>query len=227
MSSQTVAVVVAHPDDEVLGFGGAIRRHSDAGDAVHVLILATGLAARKNDGEASPAAFETLRRQARRAGDILGVADIRFGDFPDNRMDTVPLLDVVRRVEAFLGETGATVLMTHHLGDLNVDHRIAARAALTAARPLPGARVWRALAGEVLSSTEYGAPLGPFRPTVYFDIADNLAAKCEALRCYRDEIRPWPHPRSAEAVEALARLRGAECGRTAAEAFELLREVRD
>lgn len=225
MSKTAIAVIAAHPDDEVLGFGGTIRRHADAGDAVHVLILATGAAARSDDGAADESGIELLRSQARSAADILGIREIAFAKFPDNRMDTVPLLDVVKRVEAFLEECNAASVYTHHAGDLNIDHRVTARAVLTACRPLPGARVRRLYAGEVLSSSEYAAPEDRFQPNIYVDIAATLAKKCEALACYAGEVRDWPHPRSVEAVEALARLRGSECGHEAAESFVLVREI--
>ena len=232
MSNDVIAVIAAHPDDEVLGFGGAIARHAEEGEPVHVLILATGIGARAagaagaEDGEdGNGDAIEELRARGRDAATILGVSDIGFADFPDNRMDSVPLLDVVKRVESFLDECRATIVYGHHSGDLNIDHQIAARAVLTACRPLPGARVRRLLAGEVLSSSEYAGPADRFQPTTYVDISATLSRKCDALRCYEGEIRDWPHPRSVEAVEALARLRGSECGREAAEAFALLREI--
>ena len=224
-NTAAITVIAAHPDDEVLGFGGTIRRHADAGDNVHVLILATGAAARTADGDTGESGIEALRAQARAAADVLGVSEIAFADFPDNRMDMVPLLDVAKRIEDFLAHCAATTVYTHHNGDLNVDHRVTAQAVLTACRPLPGARVQRICAGEVLSSSEYAAPGDRFRPNHYVGIEQTLARKCEALACYTGELRPWPHPRSVEAVEALARLRGSECGLHAAEAFNIYREV--
>lgn len=224
-TTTSIAVVVAHPDDEVLGFGGAIARHADAGDAVRILCLATGLAAREANGAPDASALEALRGQARSAAEVLGAAGIDFAEFPDNRMDSVALLDIVKRVEAFLGEVGASRVYTHHAGDLNIDHRICAQAVLTACRPLPGAAVHRLLAGEVQSSSEYTTPEERFQPTSYVDISAQLERKCAALACYRDEIRDWPHPRSLEAVRHLAHLRGSEAGLEAAEAFVLLREV--
>lgn len=218
-----IAVIVAHPDDEVLGFGGTIARHADEGADVDVLILATGLAAR---GKPDVDALTSLRAQADAAAKILGVNDLVFGDFPDNRMDGAELLDVVKAVEAFLDGRGVTDVYTHHAGDLNIDHQICARAVLTACRPVPGATMVRVLAGEVPSSSEYAAPGDRFVPNTYNGIAGTLDRKCAALKCYAEELRPWPHPRSIEAVEFLARWRGSECGLEAAEAFDLLREVR-
>lgn len=227
MSSPTaVAVVVAHPDDEVLAFGGTICRHVDVGDTVYVLFVATGLASRKADGQVSLEELQHLRRQAEAAGKVLGVTGMEFGDGPDNRMDTVALLDVVKRVERFLERTRAGIVYTHHAGDLNIDHEITARAVLTACRPQPGANVRMLYAGEVLSASEYTLPRDRFVPTCYLGIGPYLERKCAALQCYADELRAWPHPRSVEAIRALAQLRGAESGMEAAEALVLIREVR-
>ncbi len=224
MTGRSIAVVAAHPDDEVLGFGGTIARHAAAGDQVSVLILATGLAAR-GDASASATALLDLRHQADAASQILGVHHLILGDLPDNRLDTVPLLDVIKRIEAFLAETAASIVFTHDHRDLNIDHAICARAVLTACRPLPGAAVAQLYAGEILSSSEYADPADRFSPTTYVDIADQLERKCDALACYKSELRDWPHPRSVHGVRALAHKRGSEAGLAAAEAFRLLREI--
>lgn len=227
MAGQNLAVIVAHPDDEVLAFGGTMCRHAEHGDHVHVLFLATGLAARTQDGRVSEEEFEKLRAEAREAGKLMGVEQIEFAEFPDNRMDTVPMLDVVKRISAFIEKTAATLVYTHHVGDLNVDHTIVARAVLTACRPIPGAQVKRIYAGEILSSSEYSFAQDRFRPTTYIGIEPYIDRKRDALKCYTGEIRFWPHPRSVKAVALQARMRGAEAGLEAAEALCLLREIWD
>jgi len=224
MWTEPLAVIAAHPDDEVLGFGGAIARAAAAGASVRILILATGAASRGGDAKA---AIKILRQHAARAAETLGVPEPAFADFPDNRMDTVPLLDVVQRIEAFLGEAPSASVLTHHAGDLNIDHRIAAQAVLTACRPLPGAPVRRILAGEVPSSSEWAGEADRFVPTRYVDIAAVLERKLAALACYEGELRNFPHPRSIEAVRALAQWRGAEAGLHAAEAYRVVREIDD
>lgn len=224
MWTEPLAVIAAHPDDEVLGFGGAMARAAVAGSRVRILILATGAASRGGD---AGAAIENLRDQARSAAEALGVPEPAFADFPDNRMDSVPLLDVVQRVEAFLSEAPVASVLTHHAGDLNVDHRIAAQAVLTACRPLPGAPVRRILAGEVPSSSEWANEDDRFVPTRYVDIESVLERKLAALACYEGEIRNFPHPRSIEAVRALAQWRGAEAGLPAVEAYRVVREIDD
>lgn len=221
--ARSVAAIFAHPDDEVLACGASLAKHADAGDAVHVLILATGLTSR---GDAEPEAVETLRLQAREAAGILGAIGVAFGDFPDNQMDTVPLLSVVQHVERFLAEVRPTLVYTHHGGDLNVDHRIVQQAVVTAFRPVPGTPAHEIWGCEVNSSTEWStAPLAPFEPTVFEPVDGTLDRKLDALACYSGELRDWPHPRSLEGVRALARWRGAQCGRDSAEAFTLVRRV--
>jgi N-acetylglucosamine malate deacetylase 1 len=226
MPQKNIAVIVAHPDDEVLAFGGSICRHGDAGHNVDILFLATGLASRETDKKAGKSALAKLRRAAEVAGSVMGARGIEFADFPDNAMDSVPLLDIVQRIEAFLGASDPDIVYCHHGGDLNIDHKTAARAVLTACRPLPGVKPRALYAGEVLSATEYAAPEQRFQPTVYVSIEDVLERKCQALACYGDELRAFPHPRSVEAVRHLAGLRGTECGLSAAETLRLIRDVR-
>jgi N-acetylglucosamine malate deacetylase 1 len=225
MAGENIAVIVAHPDDEVLAFGGVMCRHSDRGDRVHLLILATGLAARSGDNTVSQQDLARLREDALASAKIIGVSATEFSEFPDNRMDTVALLDVVKRIEQFLDKTKATTLYTHHAGDMNIDHTVIARAVLTACRPLPGSTVQRIYSGEVLSSSEYAAAEDRFVPTKYVDIDPYLERKCEAMKCYRGEVRDAPHPRSVESIVALARLRGTEAGIMAAEGLRLIREL--
>jgi len=222
--SKTVLVIAAHPDDEVLGCGGTMARHVDAGDAVHVCILAQGLASR---GEASSAAFEQLRDDARRANAALGVASVWFGDFPDNQMDTVPLLSVIKEIESHIARLQPDIVYTHWCGDVNVDHRVVHEAVVCACRPLPGHSVERLLYFEVASSTEWQTPdsAPAFKPNWFTDISDNVDRKLIALAHYDSEMRDWPHPRSFRAVEHLARWRGATIGAEAAEAFVLGRQI--
>ena len=225
MAQERVAVIVAHPDDEVLAFGGTICRHTDNGDHVRILFLATGLAARTPEGKVAPAELEKLRSEAMKAAEVMGVRDVEFADFPDNRMDTVPLLDVIKKITVFVEKLDPTVIYTHHSGDLNIDHSVIARAVITACRPVPGSRVKRIYAGEILSSSEYSLPQHRFLPNTYVAIEPYIDRKREALQCYSSEIRYWPHPRSIKAVALQARMRGSECGLEAAEALWLLRDI--
>lgn len=218
-----VAVIAAHPDDEILAFGGTMHRLTECGTKVSVLILATGLAARTSAQDTVPdEGFEALRQSAIAANEVLGVSDVTFCDFPDNAMDSHPLLDVVKAIETFMAGKCCDAVLTHFIGDLNVDHQVVSRAVQTAARPLPSGSPG-IFHGEVLSSSEYGFPELRFIPNTYVELGHSLEAKCEAMACYDQELRDFPHPRSLPAIRHLAALRGSEAGVTAAEALRTVR----
>lgn len=223
--SRNVAVVAAHPDDEVLGCGGTIAKHAATGDRVHVLILAEGATSRddKRSAESRKGEIDSLRMAANHAASILGIESVTFGGFPDNRMDGCDLLDVIKVVESFFQEKKPDIIYTHHAGDMNIDHWVTQRAVATALRPIPGAKFSRVLYFEVPSSTEWGAVAcsQPFVPQWFEDISSYLPQKVAALNAYRSEMRSFPHPRSVENVAALATTRGATVGALAAEAFVL------
>ncbi len=223
MTKMSVLVVAAHPDDEVLGCGGTMARLADEGHAVHVLILAEGVTSRgqQRDREAKTPELLQLRRCTEAANAILGSASVKTCGLPDNRLDSIDLLDVVKLVEDEIGRHRPQLLFTHHGGDVNVDHRVAHDAVAAACRPQPGHPVRQLLFFEVASNTEWRPPgfVAGFLPNCFYDIERYLGRKLDALRAYSTEIRPFPHPRSAEAVEHLARWRGATVGHRAAEAF--------
>ncbi|MGD1875913.1 MAG: PIG-L deacetylase family protein [Kiloniellaceae bacterium] len=228
--TRNILIVAAHPDDEVLGVGGTVARHAGAGDRVHTLILAEGSTSRsgQRDTGAHGDAIAALKEAARAAARCLGGEAPRFAGLPDNRMDGLELLDVVKEVETVVQEVAPAIVYTHHGGDLNVDHRIAHQAVLTACRPLPGTTLEAIYCFETVSSTEWATPdIGrPFVPNHFVDIAGQLEQKRQALACYQAEMRPFPHARSVEAVEHLARFRGASVGFEAAEAFTVARQLR-
>lgn len=219
----SVLAIVAHPDDEVLGAGGVLARHAQAGHAVHIAFLADGVGARGAD----KAAADRRAQAARAAASCLGARDPIFMGFPDNRLDSVDLLDITQAIEKIVAQMQPDTVYTHHAGDLNIDHTICHRAVLTACRPLPGATVRRIYGMEVASSTEWAAPAGgeAFVPARFVDISSVISIKKRALAAYAEEMRPFPHPRSYEAVDALARWRGATAGFHAAEAFVVLRDL--
>jgi len=226
---ETTLVIAAHPDDEVLGCGGTIARLTRAGAPVAIAILGEGLTSRLADRtQADPAELAALAECSRRAAAQLGVRDVSHFKLPDNRFDAVPLLEVVRLVEQVIVQVRPAVIYTHHGGDLNVDHAIVHRAVLTATRPTGDCPVRELLAFEVPSSTEwaFGQFAPAFRPNVFVDIAATLETKLAAMRTYESEARPFPHPRSSEALQALARRWGSAAGCEAAEGFELVRGIR-
>ena len=224
-----VMVVVAHPDDEVLGCGGTIARHADAGDQVQVVIVAEGATSRhqKRDRLQADKELSTLAQSAQRAGSLLGAAGVELLDLPDNRLDSLDRLDLIKRIEQRIDRHQPQVVYVHHAGDVNVDHRRLHEAVVTACRPTPGHPVKRLLSFEVASSTEWQPPgsASAFQPNWFIDISAQWQRKREALEAYASEMRSWPHARSLKAVEHLARWRGAQVGVEAAEAFCLLRQL--
>jgi LmbE family N-acetylglucosaminyl deacetylase len=219
-----VLCVAAHPDDEVLGCGGTLARHAAAGDDVYVCLVAEGLTSRP--GGADAVGLSDLAASARRADALVGARETMLLGLPDNRLDELPRLEVIQRIEQVISGVRPEVVYTHAACDLNIDHQIVHEAVLTACRPVPGQGVKRILCFEVPSSTEWrGASSAPaFVPNWFVDVSATLAAKLAALGEYAGEMRPWPHARSLEACEHLARWRGATVGVAAAEAFMLARQ---
>lgn len=224
-----VLVIAAHPDDEVLGCGGTIARLAAEGAAVFILILAEGLTSRADyDPARSGTTLQVHHERARRAGALLGAREVKLAGFPDNRMDTVALLDVVQTIEREVARIGPELVFTQHGGDLNIDHVVTFRATMTATRPVRGCPVKRLYAYEVPSSTEWAfQQFEPrFVPQVFFEIEPHLETKIAAMEIYESEARAYPHPRSPEALRANARRWGSVIGGGAAEAFCCVREIR-
>ncbi|TCV84260.1 PIG-L deacetylase family protein [Sulfurirhabdus autotrophica] len=225
--AHSILILAAHPDDEVLGCGGTIAKLADQGAIVHVAFLADGVFSRAGDTAAQQEELNVRRAAARKACAILGVKSVSFGDFPDNRMDTVALLDITKAVEPLIAEHQPEMVFTHHAGDVNIDHRRMHEAVVTACRPQLGHPVKTLLSFEVPSSTEWQLPgsAPAFAPNWFVDVSDTLNRKLAALDAYAAELRAWPHPRSRQGVEYLARWRGATVGVDAAEAFMLGRQL--
>ncbi len=220
-----VLVFAAHPDDELLGLGGTVRRLANEGVTVRAVIMAEGLTSREERrDDADMSTLEDLQADARRAAEIIGYKSIDFCGLPDNRMDGLELLDVVKLVSQYVEKYQPDTIFTHHHGDLNIDHRITCEAVFTACRPVGEYTVKRVYAFETPSSSEwnYNYP-EPFMPNVYFDVTETLEAKIQGMACYRTESTVYPHPRSPEALRSLGRLRGSNVGFKMAEGFMLLR----
>jgi LmbE family N-acetylglucosaminyl deacetylase len=224
-----VVIVGAHPDDEVLGCGGTAARWAAEGRAVHILLMADGETSRSADATPSTGQAKVQARNAAayRACEILGSTSVEILALPDNRLDTLDLLSIVQAVEVFVEKHQPATVLTHHSGDVNVDHRIVHDAVVVACRPQPDHPVKELLFFEAASSTEWRPPASglPFNPNYFVDISATMDKKLAALRAYGSELRQFPHPRSLQAVAALAQWRGATVGVHAAEAFELGRRL--
>ncbi len=191
----------------------------------YTLILGEGVTSRadKRDREADAKELKALMNCLNRANRAIGVKKVFTASLPDNRFDSVDLLDVVKTVQKVKDEVNPSLIFTHYRNDLNIDHRITYDAVLTATRPMQDESVRRILAFEVLSSTEWNYPLS-FTPDVFYGITGTLKAKLKAMAAYKGELRAYPHPRSLKAIENLAEYHGIRTGLGHAEAFKLIRE---
>ena len=225
-----ILVVAAHPDDEILGCGGTMIEHVKRGDKVGIIISSEGITSRddvRNYEKRKKEVIE-LSEVSRKIAKDLKVSFIDFLSFPDNRLDSVNLLDIVKKIETRLLDFMPNLIYTHHGNDLNIDHCIINKAVLTASRPYPEQTVEKILTFEIPSSSNWGdiSQVSAFAPNYYQEITNSLEEKIKYLKMYKGELRDWPHARSIKAIESLARYRGSTVGLKAAEAFQLVRSIK-
>jgi len=225
-----ILVVVAHPDDEVLGCSGTMARLAMEGNDVYTLILGEGITARDRERDRINREKDLgeLKNHIVKANKLLGVKKTYTFDFPDNRFDTVALLDIIKTIEEIKEDIKPDIVFTHHYGDLNIDHQITFKAVMTASRPTKDESVKEVYSFEIPSSTEWNAPssLTHFMPEYFVDISKTIKLKVRAMKEYKCEIREYPHPRSIESIEIKAKQRGIQVGLEAAEAFEVIRLIK-
>jgi len=210
-------IIAPHPDDEVLGCGGTIARLSKEGHEIHVLIVTTAYTP-----DWSEEFIENRKKEIANAHKILGVDKTHFLNYPTVKLDTIPKKEFTEKMSQVVLNIKPDMVFIPSENDLHHDHRIIHEVSLVALRPVKHV-VSDILSYEVLSETEWG--FNTFKPNVYYDITETFEKKVEAMRCYKSELRKFPHPRSIEAIEALARKRGSEVGVQYAEAFHLIRKI--
>ena len=217
-----IFIVAPHPDDEVLGCGGTIAKHTARGDKVYLCVVTKAYPPEWPEDELREREEEVLR-----VNQILGIWKTDFLGFPAVGLDTVPQKVLNDSIAEVMNDVKPEVLYIPHKGDINKDHRLVFHAALVAARPKPGSPIKKILAYETLSETGWAAPVieDTFVPNVYVDISEALETKLKAMSAYKTELKEYPHPRSLEAITCLAKLRGTAIGVEAAEAFALVREI--
>jgi LmbE family N-acetylglucosaminyl deacetylase len=221
--SKRVLVVVAHPDDEVLGCGGALARHAYGGSDISLMVLTDGVSARGKNLESAQLRSNELRESCQ----VLGINSIIQEDLPDNRLDSVPLLEIAQKILPILNAVKPQVIYTHYLYDLNQDHSAVSRAVRIATRPSSVTNFESILMMEVPSSTEWAfGEIQAFHPNYFVPLDQtHLNCKLEALSKYASELRNPPHPRCAEHAVISAKFRGSQIGYEYSEGFMMLRHV--
>jgi len=222
-----ILIIAAHPDDEILGCGGMVAKYSGANE-ISALILGEGITSRYEVRQEAPKEeLAELKQRAEKSAKILGIKNIYFLDLPDQRFETMPLLEITKKVEKIIAELKPQIVFTHSRTDLNLDHRITFGAVMTAARPVASCPAKEVYSFEIPSSTEWSFQKinGVFSPNFFVDISSSVQKKIEAIKAYESEMREFPHPRSLEGIALLAEKRGMEVGVESAEAFELIRRV--
>jgi len=219
-------VIAAHPDDELLGCGGSLAKWKKQGHDIKIIIAGEGHSSRDNVKNLKKKIIE-LKKQSVTASKILGINKIINLGLPDNNFNKIDFLKFIKLIEKNIFNYKPEIILTHHYGDLNKDHRLLYEAVITACRPKPNFFVKKIMTFETLSSTDWQINTNEniFKPNYYEDITDFLKLKIKSLETYKSEIEKWPHTRSLQNIENLAKLRGSSVGLKAAEAFEIIRQI--
>lgn len=231
LRNKRILLVVAHPDDELLGLGASMNRFIlDYGVYVKVVILGEGITSRSEvrDVERWQEELKVHRENTQNAIKAIGYHELAMKDFPDNRFDTVPLLSIIKSIENEIEQFNPECIFTHHGGDVNIDHQRTFEAVITACRPIPGQKVNTIITFETPSGTEWRSPSDPrhFLPNFFVEVSlNNLNAKILGMESYEFEKRPYPHPRSPDALTIQAQRWGVSIGTELAEAFCIIRQI--
>lgn len=217
-----ILVIAPHPDDEVLGCGGTIAKHSKKGNKVYLCIVTKAYTP-----DWSEEFIKNRPKEIEKANKILGIQKTYFLDFPTAKLDIVPQKELNDSISNIVKEIKPEIVFVPYEGDLSQEHRLIFEATLVATRPKPESFVKKSLCYETLSETEWGRGFTKrlFIPNVYVDISDTLKNKLKAMQAYKSELQKSPHPRSLEIIKTLAKKRGSEAGIKYAEAFLLIREI--
>lgn len=230
LRNKKILVIVAHPDDEILGIGGTINKLVNSyGCEIKVVILGEGITSRgnqmKNNNKKD---LELHKADIKKAKSIIGYQQLEYYNLPDNRFDTVPLLEIIKIIESEKIKFKPSIVFTHHGGDLNIDHQKTFEAVITAFRPLKDEIVNTIITFETFSSTEWipSSDLRKFNPNLFITLDENnIKTKVSSMESYSFEKREYPHPRSSKAIELKAEIWGVSVGKKYAEAFEIIKII--
>lgn len=224
---EKILVVAAHPDDEILGCGGTLKRLINEGNEAYSLILSDGTTSRYDILTEKVSEDIKIRlHQSQSASKVIGYKETFFCQFPDNSFDKENLLAIVKAIEKYILLLKPSVIFTHHYGDLNIDHQRTFHAVQTATRPMVECSVKEIYCFETYSATEWNfINNAKFVPNYFVNIENTLKDKLEAMKCYKSELREYPHPRSLEGLRIASKRWGMVVGCNYAEAFELIRKI--
>lgn len=231
LDNKKIMIVVAHPDDELLGTGASMNKLiEEYGITAHVVILGEGITSRSTDRNVEKWKNELSihKQNIKNAQKAIGYHSVSVYDFPDNRFDTVALLDIIKIIEKEKQQFSPEIIFTHHGGDVNIDHQRTFEAVITACRPMNHEKVKTIITFETPSGTEWRASSDPrhFIPNFFISVSEeNLNAKIKGMESYEFEKRPYPHPRSPQALKIQAQRWGIAVGTEFAEAFEIIRMI--
>ncbi len=231
LRNKKIMLVVAHPDDELLGLGATMNKLiTEYNVTTHVIILGEGITSRADnrDVEKWKSELEIHRNNIKEAQAAIGYHSVSIYDFADNRFDTVAMLDIVKVIEKEKAAFNPEIIFTHHGGDVNVDHQRTFEAVITACRPMAHEQVKTIISFETPSGTEWRAPTDPrhFLPNMFVSVSEkNIDAKIKGMESYEFEKRAYPHPRSPEALKIQAQRWGVAVGCNFAEAFCIVRNI--
>ena len=213
-----ILIIAPHPDDEVLGCGGTIKKKSQNGDTVYLCVVTETY-----EPEWSRDFFLKRKQEIKKVEKILGIKKTFFLRFPTAKLDTVLVKDLNKVIAGVVSRVRPDFVYIPHKGDLHTDHRLVHEGALVATRPSAESSVKKIYSYETLSETEWG--MEHFCPNVYEDISKTISSKLKAMKVYASELKKPPHPRSLEIIKVLAKKRGSEVGCHFAESFTLVRSV--
>ena len=218
-----ILILVAHPDDETIGCAGTIYKHFKNKDKIYIASFTDGVSSRGKKNQQKKRRIDQSIKVSR----ALGFSWVNQYSFPDNSLDSVPLIKIIKKIEKIKKEIKPDIVYTHSKYDLNIDHRVIFQSVLTAFRPQPKDNSVEIRCMEVSSATDYGdqMSLKSFRPNLFIDIKKYWKKKRDCLNIYKEELRPYPHSRSIKAIKNLSMFRGSQVGIEMAESFEIIRKI--
>ncbi|HEM49134.1 MAG TPA: PIG-L family deacetylase [Caldithrix sp.] len=221
---ENILVVAPHPDDEVLGCGGTIKKLSSQDKHVFVLIMTRG-----KEAMFSEESIVNVRKEALAAHKLLGVKETRFLDFQAPELDLISVSELAGAISQLITEMQSDTVYLPHFGDLHHDHKAVFNAGLVAARPRKDSKVKRIYSYETLSETEWASPIesNSFIPTRFVNITEVFSVKIDAMKCYKSQLKDFPESRSLKTIESLANFRGSTVGYSFAEAFMTIRVIEE